>query len=97
MLGVWLGFRFKISVIGVGLGLSILTGLGGEMLTCDLVTTVSSGTKTSLCACCRFSTGWIMGCVSIRALYLCMCIYVEMDKKGTTAVLPLAIYTSSRN
>ena len=27
-------------------------------LTCDLViTTVSSDTKTSLCACCRFSTG----------------------------------------
>ena len=37
-------------------------------LTCDLVTTVSSDTKTSLCACCRFSTGWIRGCVRIRAL-----------------------------
>ena len=29
-------------MLGVWLGLSILTGLGGEMLTCDLVTTVSS-------------------------------------------------------
>ena len=38
-------------------------------LTCDLVTTVCSDTKTSLCACCRFSTGWIRGCVVIRALY----------------------------
>ena len=38
-------------------------------LTCDLVTTVSSDTKTSLCACCRLSTGWIRGCVRIRVLY----------------------------
>ena len=58
-------------------------------LTCDLVTTVSSDTKTSLCACYRFSTGWILGFYT-----LCTCIYVEMDKDGvflTTAVLPLAI------
>ena len=38
-------------------------------LTCDLVTTVSSDTNTSLCACCRFSMGWIRGCVRIRVLY----------------------------
>ena len=48
------------------------------MLTCDLVTTVSSDTKTSLCACCRFSTGWIRGCVRIRALYF-MHVYICGD------------------
>ena len=66
-------------MLGVGLGSSRLTGLGGEMamgfkdvfgrFTCDLVTTVSSDTKTSLCARCRFSTGWNWGCVRIRSLY----------------------------
>ena len=47
-------------------------------LTCDLVTTVSSDTKTSLCACCKFSTGWIRGCVRIRALYF-MHVYLRGD------------------
>ena len=41
-------------------------------LPCDLVTTVSSDTKTSLCACCRFLYGLgqgLSGCVRTRSLY----------------------------
>ena len=39
-----------------------------------------------LCACVGFSTGWVRGCVRIRALYFIQRVYLL-----TTAVIPLTI------